>query len=265
MKQLSLFLLILLSFFFIGCNDGGADDGETTNIPTTPTISYSIVASHPHDTSYFTEGLEFHNNTLLESTGLNGRSRLVRTELQTGKVLQEVKLDNKYFGEGITVLNDTLYQLTYRENEVLVYSANDFKKIGVLPLKGEGWGLTNDGKVLISSNGSSDLFFYEPGSFKLIKTLTVRENGSFVPNINELEFVNGFVYANQWQSNNIFKIDLSTGNVVGKMNLTDIATKEKAINPDAQELNGIAYDPATKKLHITGKNWSRIYEMQLAL
>lgn len=265
MKPSSCFLLILLSFFFIGCNNGDENNNtDVSNAPSVPSISYSITGSFPHDTSYFTEGLEFHNNTLLESTGLNGQSRLVRTDLQSGKVLQEVQLDRKYFGEGITVLRDTLYQLTYRENLVFVYSANDFKKLGELPLTGEGWGLTNDGNHLIASNGSSDLFFYDPSTFKLLKTLTVRENGSFVPNINELEYVNGVVYANQWQSNNIFRIDLQTGNVVGKMNLSEIAAKEKAINSRSEVLNGIAYNPSTKKLYITGKNWSRIYEIQVA-
>lgn len=263
MKQSSLFLLALLSIFYMGCNDGDTDPSNGgANPPAIPSISYSIVASHPHDTSFFTEGLEFYNNTLLESTGLYGQSLLVQVDPASGKILKQHKLDDQYFGEGLTVLNDTLYQLTYRENVVLVYNAADFKKINELPLKGEGWGLTNNGKILIASNGSSDLFFYEPSTFRLLKTFTVKENGSFVPNINELEYVNGFVYANQWQSNFIFKIDINTGNVVGKINLSEIVRQEKAINPKTEFLNGIAYNPATKKFYITGKNWSRIYEMQ---
>lgn len=263
MKHAALFLLTLLSIFIMGCNnDNNNTDDAGTNLPPIPSITYSISASQPHDTSFFTQGLEFYENSLIESTGNYGDSKLIQYDASTGRLIREVKLDDKYFGEGVTILNDTIYQLTWKENVVLVYSISDLKKIKELPLRGEGWGITNDGKNLIVSNGSSDLFIYEPSAFKLLNTLTVKENGSFVPNINELEFVNGYVYANQWQSNYIFKIELATGNVVGKMDLSQIVRNEKAINPKAQELNGIAYNPTTKKFYITGKDWSRIYEMQ---
>ena len=247
----------------MGCNDDDTNSNDAgTGLPPIPSISYTISASHPHDTSYFTQGLEVYKNTIIESTGNYGDSKLLQHDATTGKTIKEVILDDQYFGEGVTILNDTVYQLTWKENVVLVYHVSDFKKIKEFPIRGEGWGITNDGKNLIVSNGSSDLFIYEPSTFKLLKTITVKENGSFVPNINELEFVNGFIYANLWQSNNIIKIDLSTGNVVGKMDLSEIARNEKAMNPHAEVLNGIAYNPATQKFFITGKNWSRIYEMQ---
>ena len=159
-------------------------------------------------------------------------------------------------------MNDTVYQLTYQEHVVLVYSAKDFKKIKELPLNGQGWGLTNNGQVLIASNGSSDLYFYEPQTFRLLKTLSVTERGNVVPNINELEYVNGFIYANQWQQNYIYKIDSNTGEVVGKMDLSDLVQKARQQYPNAEVLNGIAYNPQTKKFHITGKNWPLIYEME---
>ena len=253
-----------LAIFMIGCNGDGEQNssGNGTTTPPVPTINYAIAGTQPHDTSYFTEGLEFYNNTLLESTGLKGRSRLVRMDPETSKPLQEIRLDDQYFGEGLTVLNDTLYQLTWQEHKVLVYSARDFRKIKELPLTGDGWGLTNDGKHLIASNGSSDLFFYEPSGFKLVKTLNVTENGNAVININELEYVNGFIYANQWQLNDIVKINAATGEVVAKMNFKPYVDMEEAKNPQANELNGIAYNPANKRFYITGKNWSQIYQLQ---
>ena len=160
MKKIPAAGLLILSFFFIAC--GPNDQGKVTDtppLPTIPAISYSIISTHPHDTSFFTEGLEFYKNTLFESTGMNGRSKLLQVDPKTGKVMKEVSLEEKYFGEGLSILNDTVYQLTWREHVVFVYSAKDFKKIKELPLNGEGWGLTNDGKSLIASTGSSDLFF----------------------------------------------------------------------------------------------------------
>lgn len=262
MKFLLSCLPALLIIFFIGCNDSDSGNGNETNLPAIPSISYSITATAPHDTSYFTEGLEFYKGQMLESTGNYGKSKLARYDAATGKLVNEIRLDPKFFGEGLTVFRDTLYQLTWKENVVLVYTVNDFKKVKELPLRGDGWGLTNDSSVLIASNGSSDLFFYEPTTFRLLNTLTVRENGSFVPNINELEYVNGMIYANQWNSNYIFRIDARTGEVTGKMDLTTIYQREKAVNASAHEMNGIAYNPDTKLFHITGKNWSQTYLLQ---
>ena len=254
-------LLCLLLFFFISCNnpDGGTEDPATNSVPVS---SPSIVATLPHDTSYFTEGLEFYDSTLLESTGNYGPSKLVRYEPKTGRIIKQVDLGPKYFGEGITVLNDTLYQLTYKEGVVFVYDAKTFKKIKELPFKGEGWGMTNDDKNIIVSNGSSSLYYYEPGSFTLLKVVNVTENGSAVPNINELEFVDGYIYANQWQYNYIVKIDPSSGNVVSKIDLSAISDSVKKANPKAEFLNGIAYHAAAKKFYVTGKNWPQIFEIQ---
>jgi glutamine cyclotransferase len=172
-----------------------------------------------------------------------------------------VQLDQKYFGEGITVLHDTLYQLTYRENIVFIYDVKTFKKLKELPFKGEGWGMTNDGKNLIVSNGSSSLYYYEPGTFNLLKVVNVTENGSAVPNINELEYVDGFVYANQWQYPYIVKIDPASGNVVSKLDLSSLVDSVHK-DPHAEVLNGIAYNHATKKFYVTGKNWPDIYQIQ---
>ena len=261
MKKLCLLLTATLALFFISCNNS-ADEGNGTSIKSTPVLSYSVVAVHPHDTSYFTEGLEFYNGYLLESTGNYGPSKLVKMDLATGKVIQQVDIGEKYFGEGITVLNDTVYQLTWREHVVNVYTAKDFKKIKELRLNPEGWGMTNDGKNIIASDGSNNLYFYEPQTFRLLRVQAVTENEAPAVNINELEYINGFVYANQWQYNYILKIDPSNGQVVAKMDLTELVNKVKAKDPHAAELNGIAYNPQTKKVYVTGKYWPELYEIQ---
>ena len=262
MKKQYGFLLSTLSFLFINCGDS---DSTGTNVPDSgiPVSTPSVVSTLPHDTSYFTEGLEFYDSTLLESTGNYGPSKLLQLHPNTGKVLKEVKLGEKFFGEGITVLHDTLYQLTWKEKTVFVYDAKTFKKIKELPFDaGEGWGMTNDGKNIIVSTGSSNLYYFDPGTFKLLRTLAVTENGTSVPNVNELEYVDGYVYANQWQYDYIVKIDASTGNVVAKYDLGGLHDSVRRINPNADVLNGIAYNRTTKKFYVTGKHWPQVYEIQ---
>ncbi|MFL5738953.1 MAG: glutaminyl-peptide cyclotransferase [Flavisolibacter sp.] len=266
MKRFHWLALPVLSIFLIECNNSDQSYSSTSNSsePSVPSISYNVVNSLPHDTAAFTEGLEFYHNTLIESAGLYAKSRLIQQDPASGKIIKQIKLDPKYFGEGISILHDTLYQLTYKENVVLVYDARTFNKIKELPYNsGEGWGMTNDGKNLIVSNGSSNLYFFEPGSFKLLRVQNITENGDNVPNINELEFVNGFIYANQWQYNYILKIDPSSGQVVGKMDLTDLINRTPGTNSD-NVLNGIAYNHDTKKFYVTGKNWPKMYEIQFA-
>jgi glutamine cyclotransferase len=261
MKQSLGFLATVLFFFFISCNNSTSSGPETAQ-NSVPVSSPSIVSTLPHDTSSFTEGLEFYDSTILESTGNYGPSRLLQLQPTTGKIVKEVKLGDKYFGEGITVLHDTLYQLTWKESVVFVYDAKTFKKIKELPFKGEGWGMTNDGTNLIVSNGSSSLYYYEPSTFKLLKEVAITENGSTVPNINELEFIDGYVYANQWQYDYIIKIDPSKGTVVSKLDLGGITESIKKMDPNADVLNGIAYNRATKKFYVTGKRWPQLFEIQ---
>ena len=262
MKQYG-FLLTALGFLLIGCNN--SENSSTPDAPASsvPLSTPSVVSTLPHDTSAFTEGLEFYDSTLLESGGNYGRSKLFQYDPKTGKVLKQVKLEDKYFGEGITVLHDTLYQLTWKEGVAFLYDVKTFKKIKELPFKGEGWGMTNDGKNLIVSNGSSSLYYYEPGTLKLLKVVNVTENGTAVPNVNELEYIDGYVYANQWQYDYIVKIDPSSGNVVAKYDLGGLHDSVKKIDPNADVLNGIAYNRSTKKFYVTGKNWPQMYEIQL--
>jgi glutamine cyclotransferase len=261
MKKQYGFLLSLLFFLFISCNN--STDTPSENKSSIPVSAPSIVSTLPHDTSYFTEGLEFYDSSLLESTGQYGPSKLLQLDPKTGKIVKEVKLGDKYFGEGITVLHDTLYQLTWKEKVVFIYDVKTFKKIKELPFDGaEGWGMTNDGKNIIVSTGSSNLYYYEPGTFKLLKTVPVSENGTPVPNVNELEYVDGYVYANQWQYDYIVKIDPSNGNVVAKYDLGGLHDSVKRMDPNADVLNGIAYNRATKKFYVTGKYWPQMFEIQ---
>jgi len=244
-------------------NDSNNGGGDATPEATKP-ISYSVVATYPHDTSSFTEGLLFYKGELFESTGLKGKSKLIKTDLKTGKAIKSINIGDNYFGEGIVIINDTVYMLTYQDEVGFMYNVNDFKKLGEFKFASkEGWGMTTDGKRIIASDGTSNLYYYEPGSFKLLQQQTITEAGSLVPNINELEYVDGFIYANQWQYPYILKINPATGEVVGKIDLSAITETVKAKYPFAEYINGIAYDASTRKIYITGKWWPELYEIQL--
>ncbi|HVG13891.1 MAG TPA: glutaminyl-peptide cyclotransferase [Chitinophagaceae bacterium] len=260
-------LLAVCTLILTSCADNDANSGDAgfNNTNAAPAISYNVVSTYPHDTSIYTQGFEFYKGKLFQSGGQYGSSKLALTDLTTGKIIQQLPLDKKYFGEGLTVLNDTIYQLTWQEHIVHVYHVADFKKIKELPINTDGWGLTNDGKNIIASDGSSNLYFYEPSTFRLLRTQGVTENGNPVININELEYINGFIYANQYQYNYIVKIEPNSGHVVGKLDLTEIVNRIKAKDPRAQELNGIAYNADTKKIYITGKYWPELFEVQFAL
>ena len=262
--------LILLAFFTISCNgEGGEEDSPVDTKPPIPVKSWTLLSSIPHDTSYFTQGYEFYKGDLLIGTGNYGHSRLLKVQPLTGRVIKQVDLDPKHFGEGVTVLNDTIYQLTWKEHMVHIYSARDLVKLREAPLNVEGWGATNDGKNIIVTNGSNQAFFYDPGNFQLIKTIDVTENGVPSVNLNELEYVDGFIYANQWQYHYILKIDPSSGNVIAKYDMTDLVKKVEMEFPflDVKNnavLNGIAYNKETKKFYVTGKLWPLSYEVDLA-
>ncbi len=199
---------------------------------------------------------------MYEGTGENGHSRLMEIDLTTGKAIRQISLDPKFFGEGITILNDTVYQLTWQNKVVFVYTLRDFKKVKEFPINTEGWGITNDGKNLIVSDGTSNLYFYEPSTFRLLRTQAVTDAGNLAYNINELEYIDGFIYANQWQLPYIYKIDPDAGEVVAKADLNEIWNRIRIKDPQADVPNGIAYDPVSKKIYITGKLWPELYEIQ---
>jgi glutamine cyclotransferase len=260
----------ILALALIACknndqNDHGNDD--ISQKPESPkNISYSLVTTYPHDTSSFTQGLLIYNGALYESTGDENANanKLMKVDLKTGKIEKSISLERKkYFGEGITILRDTVYQLTWKEKAVLVYTLKDFKKVKEFSINTEGWGITTDGKELIASDGGSNLYFYDPSTFRLLRTQEVTEAGSLAHNLNELEFIDGFIYANQWEYPYIMKIEPFSGKVVAKVDLSDIWDRIKAKDPKADVPNGIAYDAATKKIYITGKLWPELYEIQL--
>jgi len=257
----NLFFIIVISLL-IACNSNESNEPGKI-MPGPKSITYSIIKSYPHDSSSYTEGLLFYKGALYESTGEKGSSRLIKVDLNSGKSLMSIDLDKNYFGEGIVIINDTIYQLTYQEKVGFMYSLKDFKKIGEFQFASkEGWGMTTDGKNIIATDGSSQLYYYEPGSFRLIKTQDVTEAGSLSFNLNELEYINGYIYANQWQSPYILKIDPASGQIVGKINFSNLCDMVKVNNPYVDSFNGIAYDSTTKKIFVTGKYWPQMFEVQ---
>jgi len=262
---LAIVLVISLVTTLVCCNGGTKPPTDDVNPPKGPkSLTCSVIHTYPHDTSSFTEGLLFYKGALYESTGEKERSKLLKVDLKTGKPIMSIDLAKEYFGEGIVIVNDTIYQLTYQENIGFMYSM-DFKKIKEFTFSSkEGWGMTTDGKEIIASDGTSNLYFYEPGSFRLLRTLAVTESGSLAFNLNELEYIDGYVYANQWQRPYILKIDPASGAIVAKADLTDLWNRVRAKDPMADVPNGIAYDSATKKMYITGKKWPEMYEIELS-
>ena len=258
------FLCIALLTSLVACKNKDKNDSVDPQVNAPKSMSYSIISTYPHDTSSYTQGLLVYKGELYEGTGLEEKSKLMKVDLKTGKPLQSINLEPKYFGEGITIINDTVYQLTYKNQVVFVYTLKGFKKIKEFKLDTEGWGLTTDGKQLIASDGSSTLYYYDPATFKLLKTQDVTEAGSLSYNLNELEYIDGFVYANQYLAPYIFKIDPSTGKVIAKADVTSMWERVKVIDPNAEVPNGIAYDTATKKIYVTGKLWPELYEIQFS-
>ncbi|HWB27733.1 MAG TPA: glutaminyl-peptide cyclotransferase [Chitinophagaceae bacterium] len=258
----------------LSCGNNNPEDNKLTTPenntnPAPPAIGYTIIKTYPHDTSSYTEGLFWLNNALWESTGNYGSSELRKNNLATGKPERMVKLDKQYFGEGISVINNKLYQLTYKEKTVFVYDTATFKKVKEFEwVTGEGWGMTHNDSELIISNGSSNLYFVDPETFKIKRITGVTDNYGPVTYLNELEYVDGSVYANIWQTNTIVKIDPVTGKVTGKMDMAGLLDKNGMPEPDewyeeGNVLNGIAYDPAKKSFYVTGKDWPAVFEIKL--
>lgn len=227
-------------------------------------LSYTIVNTFPHDTTSFTEGLEFYRDTLFESTGQYGQSRLLKIDYKTGKIYKDLKMDNQYFGEGVTILNNKIYQLTYKEKTGFIYNANTWKveKTFTFDKNIEGWGMTNDGKVIYQSDGTEKIWKMDPDTQKMTDYVNVYTNTSKIKSVNELEWINGKIYGNIWQKDAIAVINPTTGAVEGVINLADLKGKQGF--KDADVLNGIAYNPKTKTIFITGKNWDKLFEIRVS-
>lgn len=226
---------------------------------------YKVINEHPHNTEHFTQGFEFHNGFLYEGTGELGHSGIFKTDKLTGKILQSHKMDDRYFGEGITILNDKLYQLTYKSKKGFVYNVADFAVIDSFRFDSpEGWGLTNDGKSLIMSDGSSVLTWLNPDDFSVIKKITVADNKQEWKYLNELEYVDGIIWANIWTSTVIVAIDAETGKVLGKADLDGILSiMHKSELERIDVLNGIAHNPENQHFYVTGKLWPKTFEIEI--
>jgi glutaminyl-peptide cyclotransferase len=231
--------------------------GQTPQSPTA--YGYRVINTYPHDTAAYTEGLIFHNGTLYESTGGLGTSYLRRVDLQTGNVLQQVDLSSGFYGEGLTLVNDSLVQLTWQNKVGFVYDAQTFGLMGNFSYATQGWGLTFDGNRLIMSDGTANLYFLDPASYAVIGQISVKDGNRSVTNINELEYVNGDVYANIWHTTNLAIINPTNGQIKGWIDLSGLHQPQ---GPD-DVLNGIAYDQNTGRLFVTGKNWPNLYQIEL--
>lgn len=227
----------------------------------TPMYGYKIVHTYPHDRNAFTQGLEYHDGFLYEGTGLNGRSGIRKVELETGKVLQETPLDARYFGEGITLLDQRLFELTWQAERGFVYDRSTFRVLRSFEYPGEGWGLTNNGHQIYMSDGSSQIRIWNPATLAELRRILVHDGHKPVNMLNELEYVRGEIYANVWQTNKIARIAPSDGHIVGWIDLSGLLTTAEAISADV--LNGIAWDAAKNRLFVTGKLWPKLFEIQL--
>ncbi|KFF05601.1 glutaminyl-peptide cyclotransferase [Flavobacterium reichenbachii] len=227
-------------------------------------LKFKIVNTYPHDTKSFTEGLEFHDGVLYESTGQKGDSYIREIDYKTGKVLKQVDLDQKYFGEGITFINGKLFQLSWQEKTGFIYDAKTLKleKTFKYDKEIEGWGMTNDGKYIYQSDGTEKIWKVDPADQKHIDYINVYSGNSKIKAINELELINGKFYANVFQKDAIAIIDPNSGAVEGILNMAELRKQLKFAEPDV--LNGIAYNPATKTIFVTGKYWDKMFEITVS-
>lgn len=227
-----------------------------------PLFTYKVIHVYPHDRTAFTQGLEYHDGFLYEGTGLKGHSTLRKVKLETGQVVQRIDLAPQYFGEGITEIDGRIVQLTWQSHTGFVYERANFRLLHNFTYPGEGWGLTNDGKTIYMSDGTSQIRFWDPRTLQERKRITVRDNGRPVDNLNELEWVRGEIYANIWTTNRIARISPQDGHVIGWIDMEGLLKPEDLTEP-VDVLNGIAYDAAHDRLFVTGKLWPKLFEIKV--
>ena len=226
-----------------------------------PVFGYQVIRAYPHDPTAFTQGLQYADGIFYEGTGLNGRSSIRKVKLETGEVLERRDVPSQYFGEGITIWNGELFQLTWRSQTAFTYDRATFAPKKTFSYPGEGWGLTHDDRSLIMSDGSASLRMIDPKSFAERRRIVVSDAGAPVSNLNELEMVRGEIFANVWQTNTIVRIAPDTGRVLGWIDLRGLLTAAEASGVDV--LNGIAYDAERDRLFITGKLWPKVFEIKV--
>jgi len=229
----------------------------------TPEYGYQVVHAYPHDLNAFTEGLEYRAGFLYESTGLKGRSWLRKEKLESGQVLQQMDLDPQYFGEGITVINQQIVQLTWQTEIGFVHDQSSFHVKRTFTYPGEGWALTNDGQNIYMDDGSAQIRVWDPITLKEKRRFTVHDQGQPILNLNELEWVRGEIYANIWQTDRIARISPVDGRVLGWIDLAGILSPSEQTGGEGAVLNGIAYDALGDRLFVTGKLWPKLFEIKL--
>ena len=250
--------------YFEGDNSEATKRIELVSNITPKLLKYTIVNTYPHDTGAFTEGLEFYKDTLYESTGLTGKSYLRKYDYKTGKVFKQIDLDSKYFGEGITIINNKIFQLTWQNKTGFIYNAATWKleKTFTYDKDLEGWGMTNDGKYIYQTDKTEKIWKMDPETQKMIDYVNVYSGNLKIKAINELEWINGKIYTNVWEKEAIAVVDPKTGAVEGILNMSGL---RKYINVGPNDfLNGIAYNPKTKTIFVTGKNWDKMFEIKVS-
>lgn len=266
MARMPLILVLLLSLASLQCNSGttntNAPRNDSPENAVVQKFGYEIVNIWPHDPSAFTQGLVFLDGKMIESTGQVGRSSLRNVEIQTGRILKKLDVPPPHFAEGIALLNNKIYQLTWEDEVGFIYDAQSFEKLGEFKYDGEGWGLTTDGRSLILSDGSNRIRFLDPDSFQVTKTIAVMDAKVPVRELNELEFVNGEIYANIWHEDRIAVINPQTGRVTAWIDLAGLLQRGDVQDNEAV-LNGIAYDQSTGRLFVTGKLWPKLFELKI--
>ncbi len=258
------FLLLSAIAATLSCSSIPEADGNkhTKSPQPVPIYTYKILNTYTHDRDAFTQGLALENGVLYEGTGLYGKSSLRKVDLETGKVLQLHRLPSAYFGEGITVLGDTIIQLTWRSKRGFVYDKRSFEVLREFTYETEGWGVTDDGKRLIMSDGTSTLYFLDANTFIVTGHVQVHDSNVPIPNLNELEYIRGQVYANVWRTDSIAMIDPNSGRVTGWIDLSGLLPPQND-GMSVDVLNGIAYDTETGRLFVTGKLWPILFEIEL--
>jgi len=237
---------------------------STPVTPSAPIRAFEVVAEYPHDPAAFTQGLILVDGQLYEGTGLNGVSELRLVDLQSGDVLESHQLSDQYFGEGITVLGDKVYQITWQTQTAFVYDRETFEQLGTFTYETQGWGLTHDGTSLIMSDGSDQLYYRDPETFEVTKQISVHDGGNAIVNLNELEYIDGVIWANVWQTNLIARIDPETGEVIDWLDLTPLTEQVLATGQRVDVLNGIAWNPETGTAYVTGKLWPILFEIKIS-
>jgi glutamine cyclotransferase len=257
-------LIALLTCLVLGAATVSTVAAQPTPIaPVAPIQSFDVVAEYPHDPAAFTQGLILVDGQLYEGTGLNGASELRLVDLQSGEVLESHQLSDEYFGEGITILDNKVYQITWQTQTAFVYDRETFEQIGTFSYETEGWGLTHDDSSLIMSDGSDQLYFRDPETFEVTKQISVRDGDNPIDNLNELEYIDGVIWANVWHTNLIARIDPQTGVVIDWLDLTALTEEVVAFGERVDVLNGIAWNPETGTAYVTGKLWPILFEIQL--